>query len=219
METTEFQIGDVVRCNESNTVLVAGQEYTVIGMTTWGLAFCDKYMHTPTPGRFTLVRRASASPAQEAWVPKVGDRVRAVKVNTREKPGEYEAKLGDEFVVQSIERDYQEPAAFGDGIWADLCNLEPAPMPSGSAGKEADVYCGDCREPASTCRHSKPDPYAVAKSVSDAEHAAWQSRNEQARKRNIAALAREIDDGPGRRARLHPSEGRSDRVYGSRRWE
>jgi hypothetical protein len=229
METTEFKVGDVVRIKRCwlNGVN-EGLELEVIrigGACVFTKPHPQIVDDEPAfvPRDIELVHRASASPAQEAWVPRKGDRVigydELQEDEDRDSPPPKWHRLG-----ATVLEDMKANGAVrlqwdsGDTGLAHVSNLRP--MPSGSAGTEADVCCGDCREPASTCRHSKPDPYAVAKSVSDAEHATWQSRNEQARKRNIAALARELDQPSAeRRARLHPHEGRSDRVYGGRRWE
>jgi hypothetical protein len=149
----------------------------------------------------------------------------------------------------SIHRDYLEPAALPDGkagkgaSWTDAFRVGEQVYinagftsqthgviseKNGSGVKIDGMWFGSHEVcPMAAPEPAKPDRYTQHREYWTGEGAttlkSWHENNPEnlsARKRNIAALARELDQpSANRRARLHPHEGRSDRVYGGRRWE
>lgn len=161
-----------------------------------------------------LVRRAPASPAQEAWVPRKGDRVRvksATASPTRSAMGEGGITVGYVGEVQSFAGEHEVEV---NGWWINRCDLEPAPMPSGSAGKEC-PECGEVGKHRSSCAVLADKLDAAlehqrelnTKREWDSEkHPApgfWPSLDER-----IAAARAELDQPSAeRRARAAPSRG------------
>lgn len=163
-----------------------------------------------------------ASPAAKGWVPKVGDRVRFVKNDSH-------YLVGDIGVVTQVAKPgFQPNTAIIDGrgfpVW--FSSLEPAPMPSGSAGKEESFRTGCTTDkfyegriesvvinPTRAQRVKaglEPDPYGAEKVLPDMQRHKVALRNEAARLRNIAALKAELSEPSAqRRARLHPHPGRN----------
>lgn len=227
METTEFQIGDVVRCIEDASGLRLGREYTIA--VTDRAAHCQlrEILHQGWfyQRRFELVRRAPASPAQEApaqpTLPRPGQTWRVKNPESDDFGKTVTINLVSE---THVHYDWLPPERLHNCTRRlDHFNecFEPAPSaPSESAAKQDEPKRMTFRERLEQTRASaaiQHSPYQGNDLDLEAQHARLTQQlpaNQAARKRNIAALARELDQPSAeRRARLHPHEGRSDRVY------
>lgn len=161
METTEFKVGDVVRIKRCwLNGLYEGLELEVIRI---GGACVYTKPHPQVAGGepafaprdIELVRRAPASPAQEAptpWRPNLSQRVRLRNPALTLIPATYDSQIG---TMVEVSKDGGGRIVMTNGAsWSvdpeQIEPIEPAPMPSGSAGKEC-PECGEVGKHRSSC--------------------------------------------------------------------